>query len=154
MKSGYIITETGEIAFRVFDTVAGVRFACSTTDGKGFAAFDVPDGEMFEWSGLVAAYGASNVLLAEPDYPDSWPDWAKTRYPSAPKRGIATGNETFALVKDSLLGVSVGGFDVAVGVRNGNWEMFTLVEFEGARLPMFPAWVGKVDEFKDARVSA
>jgi hypothetical protein len=99
---------------------------------------------------------ASTYRRQGDSYPDTWPDWAKVRRPLAPKRGIATGNEVFALTKDSVLGAAVAGYEFAVQVRDGNGETYTLVEeASGTRAGLLlSVWQAKVAQFRDDRVSA
>lgn len=90
MENGYIIYQDAADAFDAFHQYGGIRFAAELTDGTGFAAFDRLLENMQDEENRV-------FLTQEPlpGHRDTWPDWYKK---AAPKRGIGTGMEHFALV--------------------------------------------------------
>jgi hypothetical protein len=155
MRSAYLITADYAEALRCFDTTPSVRYAAGGTDGRGFVAFDVEDDELFEWDGLIAAYGAENVFLgqveANPDDPSTWPDWTKT-IPRCPKRGVATGNEIFVLTPDDVAVVSDGDIIAWGRVNDGNGNKFLLLELEHASYVSKQIWRLVATEYADKRL--
>jgi hypothetical protein len=155
MRSGYLLTKDYAEALRCFETTPSVRYAAGGTDGKGFVAFDVNDDELFEWDGLIATYGAENVFLgqveANPDDPRTWPDWYK---PSAPKRGLATGNEVFVLAPPTSR-VYLEGDDLPAAfglVVDGNGTSVWLLEFDHPVFVAHQIWRLVVAEYADKRL--
>ncbi len=70
--SGYLLTEDPKVALALCGP-GGVRYAAELTDGRGFAAFEVDRELLYELGTL------GEVLVeSDPNYPDSWPDWART----------------------------------------------------------------------------
>jgi hypothetical protein len=150
MRSGYLLTKDYAEALRCFETTPSVRYAAGGIDGRGFVAFDVDDDELFEWDGLVATYGAENVLLGRvepnPDDPRTWPDWAK----ECPKRGVATGNEIFALVDGGAMPLAYTGIAI---VTDGNDDMRWLFEFDRPVFVEHQVWRLVVTEYADKRIT-
>jgi len=89
-RSGYIV---GSFDIEEVFEHSAVRYACTTHEGGSFAAFDAVEPSDIQWFKML---GKVYLELSEPDYPDTWPDWARpTR---GPKRKVANGMERFALV--------------------------------------------------------
>jgi hypothetical protein len=156
MRSGYLLTSDYAEALRCFETTPSVRYAAGGTDGRGFAAFDVTDDELFEWDGLIATYGAENVFLgqveANPDDPSTWPDWARRGGGiKCPKRGVATGNEIFVLVDGGAVFTDPDVTGLAI-VTDGNDELFWLAEFDTPAFVAHQVWRLVTTEYADKRL--
>lgn len=154
MRSGYLLTKDYAEALRCFETTPSVRYAAGGTDGRGFVAFDVEDDELFEWDGLIAAYGAENVFLgqveANPDDPSTWPDWTKT-IPRCPKRGVATGNEIFVLTMPFV--TAIPDEALAAGfVQDGTGNDALLIELDTPVFVEHQIWRLVTTEYADKRL--
>jgi hypothetical protein len=155
--SGYLFTKDPQLALDMCGH-GGVRYAAELTDGRGFAAFDTNREGLY----LLGTLG-DVLVIAEPDHPDTWPDWAR---PHAPHKNFAsTMNDRFALYPvPSIVPaemafrdfVNVGEPKAAALVSSGPLGEFFIIIEDG------PDWVGPenavwdcgVLEYRDARVLA
>ena len=104
---GYLFTATPQAAFDAYNLFPSVRFAAQLEDGSGFAAFDWYHPQMHE-------FGEVRVSQPLPDYPDTWPDWAKK---AGPKRGIANGMEWYARIpQDWKVGLELCSLEAVTGL--------------------------------------
>lgn len=148
MRSGYLLTKDYAEALRCFETTPSVRYAAKGADGRGFVAFDVDDDELFEWDGLVAAYGAANVFLGQVEA-----NWARRGGGiKCPKRGEATGNEIFVLADGGVFTGPEPLTGIAI-VTDGNDEMFWLFEFDRPVFVEHQVWRLAVSEYADKRIT-
>jgi hypothetical protein len=141
--SGYVILSTGKAALALCGEF-GVRYAARCANGKGFVAFDAPDGEtVFE----LAQRG--QLLMA------AIPPWPVPRYP---KRGVATGEETFTLLRPTIsaeaLMDEVAPLTLASVIVTEDGLPFVLIE-TGRYVPAFDhgeiVWQGVAVEHRDVR---
>ncbi len=151
--SGYLLTEDPEVALALCGH-GGVRYAAELTDGRGFAAFDV-DREMLYELGTLGEV----LVQADPDYPDSWPDWAK----QAPHKKFESTMENRFALYPVLQGLSaldsleqfIRAYDpkAAALVSSGPLGEFYIIT-EDCDGPENAIWDCGVVRFEDARVLA
>lgn len=115
-----------------------VRYAAVLDNGLQLAAYD-GSAEGLESHGTVFD------LQPTPEYPDTWPDWAKK---AAPKRGIANGLEHFALVSEEHLLHNLEGMEFS-GVALVAPDL-VLVETQGLHVPL-AIWHGAATRYFDIR---
>ena len=154
--SGFVVTKLGDAVLQL-SGAHGVRYAGSFADGKGIAAFDAP-----EWSDVVTLSTLGDVYMetSEPEYPDTWPDWARpTR---GPKRKIANGTERFALISpvksalETLHEVAAWEHTMGACIVHREFVHQVLIECNMAYLPPFEMdwYTGLLRSYRDVREMA
>lgn len=145
--NGLLITD---VAFDVFDIYGDkARYAGLTRDGRGIVFLD---DVLFDPSGEMAQ---GTWYAEEPDYPDTWPDWAR---PSrGPKRKVADGTEAFIVLPAIDGGAGVlfaAGYDV-FGQYQGPDGKVIIIETTRARLLPTPPLMETmlvIEEYQDRRL--
>jgi hypothetical protein len=139
MQSGYCLTREGTDALEAFNDDR-VRFAAALDDGSGIVAFDGG------WEGFDTLGTVFMAQEPHPDYPDTWPDWARKQFP---KRAIATGREHYALLK-LRFAEYLSQQDAVTGIAQVTDELL-LVESDGP-IAAGASWSAAVSEFRDKRL--
>jgi hypothetical protein len=151
--SGYLFTEDPEVALDMCGT-NGVRYAAELTDGRGFAAFDT-DREGLYFLGTLGEV----ITASEPDWPDSWPEWAR---PNAPHKNRPSSLENrfilypmpgFQSAREEFNLFVLAHNPKAAALVTDAMEFFILVE-DGPdwTCDLEPIWDCGVLEYRDARV--
>jgi hypothetical protein len=156
--SGYLFTDDPEVALALCGT-SGVRYAAELTDGRGFAAFDTDRPGAYELGSLGEV-----LQISEPDYPDTWPDWA--RRPNAPHKNFASTMDNRFVLYPVSTHVSprqayndfMHAYAPKAGalVRSGPLGEFYIIIEDGPDWvgPEDPIWDCGVVRYEDARVLA
>ncbi len=150
MSAGYVLYDPGYAseALRAYLStdreVTDIRYAAVLDDGRSLIA----------WDGAIPIIPAGSgrifhpMMTHDPDYPDSWPDWARPGK-AAPKRAVSNGLERFALVSIDLAG-AVAIDPRVTGIVQVDHEL-CLVETNAWDVPL-AAWRATAVEIFDRRL--
>ena len=159
--SGYLLTTDPGVALDLCGD-HGVRYAAHLDDGRGFAAFDTDREGLY----LLGTFGDVLTIAAEPDHPDTWPDWARPHAPH--KNYVSTMFDRFALYPVPTSGVPARtafhdlvvtyGPKAAALVSEGPLGRFSIIIEDGpdwyGPLHPTPTWDCQISDYRDARVLA